>query len=65
MKMRREYNEDEEEVKLFHYSFPFTQDGTLLHQNPRQIEQLHNSCRLLPSRDRVFQSGQIAALNGH
>jgi hypothetical protein len=24
---RRVYNKDEEAVELFHYSFPFTQDG--------------------------------------
>lgn len=65
MKRRRENNKDKDEVELFHYSFPFTQDGTALYQNPRQIEQLHNSCRLLPKRDGVFQSGQIAAINGH
>jgi hypothetical protein len=27
MKRRRVYNKDEEAVELFHYSFPFTQDG--------------------------------------
>ena len=44
MKRRRVYNKDEEVEKLFHCSFPFTQEAHCL---TRQPEQIHNSCLLL------------------
>jgi hypothetical protein len=57
------YSKDEEVEKLFHYSFPFTQDGT--RQTDRQTDRqtkciIHAFCLLY-----VFRSGQIAALNLH